>query len=209
MEVKDDDISEETATDESNQQEMCDKTPNLESTDEESSTDEVDDMEAKLKDFHLDGRQILTSQQKDDALKGIDELDEEIRDTTDNLSTLEKVRSWNNAESVHSRAIDAAGNSDNSGMDFNDSCCSFASFGSFGSGGSSDLSSPVAGGNRSIGSESSDAAALAASRAFKRLTAEPTPRSMLMKQHSMRLQRGMSCRGMSSLQLIEESSSLD
>lgn len=88
---------------------------------------------------------------------------------------------WTNLDSVHSSKLDWAESSKNDSMSMSTSSSSFASFG-----------------------ESGDdvVADSIASQAFTKLAEVPTPRAVMLKQHSLRLRRGASYRG--SLSLIEE-----
>lgn len=116
------------------------------------------------------------------------------------------LRQWQKLDSIHSRgsivAVPMDGgilggtsrSSNTNNSDMNDSSnCSFASFGESFDGSPS-------------GDDDADKAHLAslllAREAFTQLQEEPTPRSVLMKQQSMRLKRGASYRG--SLSLIRE-----
>lgn len=139
-------------------------------------------------------------------------------DSERNLTAREAKGSWCNMDSVHSRAsvfddfrkrkdLDSAhislestagesskkGDNNVSNSDFNDSSCSFASFG---------MSSNNDDGDDDEDYQNDLAAIISASKAFTGLQEEPTPRAVLMKQHSMRLNRKASYRG--SLSLIQE-----
>jgi hypothetical protein len=107
----------------------------------------------------------------------------------------EQNKSWKTMDSVHTTASGqgsgAMADAGNASMDFEDSCCSFASFGD------SDSTLDFSGPDLSI-----------QRAAFTRLSEDATPRRMLMKSESLRMQRGVSFRG-TGLALIEESDSLD
>ena len=140
------------------------------------------------------------------------------------LTVFDEAKSWDNLDSVHSRishmdgflssggrnvkttataglegGSNAQHDSSADGSSFqngDDSCCSFASFG----GGRSTSCS-----NDDESESEIEAQVLALSRTFQRLqehTEMPTPRTILLRQHSYRMQRGASFRG--SLSLIKE-----
>lgn len=89
---------------------------------------------------------------------------------------------WSNLDSVHSTTLDWADSSKNDS--FVSMSTSSSSFESFGESGDDVVADSLA------------------SKAFTQLKETPTPRAVMMKQHSMRLRRGSSYRG--SLDLIEE-----
>lgn len=120
-----------------------------------------------------------------------------------NKTDLSVDKTWNTMESVHTSSssirdmndtIELYGNNNTGGSgnnnNNNDSCCSFASFG---------------GSDSSLDESGTDLSLQRA--AFTRLVEAPTPRQMLMKSQSLRINRGLSFR--TGLALIEESNSLD
>jgi len=128
------------------------------------------------------------------------------------LGVLDEINSWNHLDSVHSSRVSntlqveqllnnnnntdgSASNNDSSSKNFNDSCNSFASFG-----GSSDADSDDL--------HEIEAAVQALSQKFQNVQEDvPTPRALLLKQQSYRMQRGASFRG--SLSLIQETTAMN